>query len=109
MSGATLTMTTCLTSVAFIPALCNPFYFYQLSQKGKFKLKKAEETKFDISFCYIKMKLSKQMTGTARGFRFGGGGGRAGERWVHSGPVMAEHTTGIRGHAPPENFKFRCP
>ena len=79
MSGATLTMTTCLTSVAFIPALCNPFYFYQLSQKGKFKLKKAEETKFDISFCYIKMKLSKQMTGTARGFRFGGGGEGGGE------------------------------
>lgn len=81
MSGATLTMTTCLTSVAFIPALCNPFYFYQLSQKGKFKLKKAEETKFDISFCYIKMKLSKQMTGTARGglgWREGGGRGTGG-------------------------------
>lgn len=55
------------------------------------------------------MKLSKQKTGTTRGFRLGvggGGGGREGERWVHSGPVMAEHTTGIRGHAPPENFNL---
>ena len=54
------------------------------------------------------MKLSKQKTGTTKGFRLGvgGGGGREGERWVHSGPVMAEHTTGIRGHAPPENFNL---
>ena len=50
------------------------------------------------------MKLSKQKTGTTRGFRLGVG--REDERWVHSGPVMAEHTTGIRGHAPPENFNL---
>ena len=58
------------------------------------------------------MKLSKQKTGTTKGFRLGvgggggGGGGGGDERWVHSGPVMAEHTTGIRGHAPPENFNL---
>ena len=40
------------------------------------------------------------------GWGAGGGGGREGERWVHSGPVMAEHTTGVRGHAPPENFNL---
>ena len=51
------------------------------------------------------MKLSKQKAGTTRGFRLGVGG-REDERWVHSGPVMAEHTTGIRGHAPPENFNL---
>ena len=52
------------------------------------------------------MKLSKQKTGTTRGFRLGVGGGREDERWVHSGPVLAEHTTGMRGHAPPENFNL---
>ena len=47
------------------------------------------------------MKLSKQKTGTTRGFRLGvgGGGGGGGGGGVPSGPVMAGHTTGIRGHA----------
>ena len=40
------------------------------------------------------------------GWGAGGGGGGGGGGGVPPGPVMAEHTTGVRGHAPPENFNL---
>lgn len=55
------------------------------------------------------MKLSKQKTGTTRGFRLGvgwgggEGGGEVGTLRTRNGRASA---TGIRGHAPPENFNL---